>query len=150
MNHQWHDVLIVDDEGDKAFSDAAPLLLEALEIVSHTRMLHFSLGVDCLAAGLQSVKDDRFTYRAKMGEAREMRSMMASLLDSVHDSFSTIMETNKAPQQTGKGRTTDYRSLLRCDGGLIAPRSLKLKTLLIWDPAFSYKTFFGRFNRLCQ
>lgn len=150
MGQRWHDILIAGDEGDRSFSDAAPFVVEALEIIFHTRLLHSGVGVECDSAELSTIKDDHLAFRVARKDVEALRGMMATLLESAHDSLLTLQAADILPDDSAENAVNPGRSLLSCDRGLVSPRILKLNPFLRSHPTFDYKVFRAKFERLCQ
>ncbi|KEG08479.1 AMP deaminase [Trypanosoma grayi] len=155
MEQHWHEVLIQNDEGDNAFAKAAPLMMEALQLVASTRALQLALGVACCKEELSRVNDTRRAYRAAREEARELHNMLEPHLESVYNSMLHLRCVEAASRhpnhRSQKHRQRQrVRSLLKCHDGLVAPRDMRVDAFLDSQPVFDYKTFRARFGRLCQ
>ncbi|RNF22559.1 putative AMP deaminase [Trypanosoma conorhini] len=142
MEHNWHEVVIQNDEADKAFVTAAPLLVKALRLIASVRALPLSLNVAWRESELAGVGDPHLVHRRALKEARELLGTLKPQLESVYKSLSHL--------QIAKADSRHSHSLLHCHEGLIAPREMAMDAFLESQPVFDYANFRAQFEQLCQ
>ncbi|PWV12799.1 putative AMP deaminase [Trypanosoma cruzi] len=142
MERHWHEVLIQNDEADRHFATAAPLLVKALRLIASVRALPLALNVSWWESEIARVDDSRLVHRKAREQARKLREILTPQLESIYGSLSHL--------QSAKVESQHSHSLLRCHEGLIAPRDMTMDTLLESQPVFDYKNFRAQFEGLCQ
>lgn len=92
MERQWHEVLIRDDDGDAGFTAAAPLLVEALQLIESLQAIPSAVR---LAHRLNELASDDATasplsIKQAMEELNGPREMLRPFLDAIMTSFAPL------------------------------------------------------------
>ncbi|KAG8347026.1 AMP deaminase [Trypanosoma vivax] len=142
----WHDIVVTGDEGGESYGAAAPLIIEALQLLANTRSLSAALTAECQLLELSRAMEDRLGHRSMERELRALCELLRSCLDAVHDTFLSL-GVYGGRENGSMGSQCD---LLHCVEGLVFPKGLQMNSFLKADPTFCYTTFHKQFQRLCK
>lgn len=156
-------VLLCDDDGAAAFGKAAPLLVEALELIKSVRtnaaavsLGHHLIHTAACASPSLSSRRSVYTHNTMAEELNQQRLQFQHYFAEIIASFSRLSASGTAPVSTQKVehvhgvtfRTTSLFAARSSVNDLLVPHGVLLGDVLGTQAFVDYELFRAKFNRL--